>query len=61
MKITNNSPQWLKNLARDNLKRQIELRNRQHRADAKDHDIYLWLLHNEEYKRKNGLNWYKIR
>ena len=55
MKITDNCPQWLKNLARENLKRQIELRNRQHRADAKDHDIYLWLLHNEEYKRKNGL------
>ena len=55
MRITDSSPQWLKNLAKDNLKREIELRNRQHKADAKDHDICLWSLHNEEYKRKNGL------
>ena len=55
MRITDNSAQWLKNLANDNLKREIELRNRQHKANAKDHDICLWLLHNEEYKRKNGL------
>ena len=55
MEVTQNSPQWLKDLARDNLKRQIELKNRQHKADAKDHDICLWKLHDEEYKRKNGL------
>ena len=55
MIITDNSPQWLKDLAKHNLKREIELRNRQHKADAKDHDICSWLLHNEEYKRKNGL------
>ena len=55
MEITENSPQWLKDLARDNLKRVIELRNRQDKADAKDHDICLWLLHDEEYQRKNGL------
>ena len=46
MRITDNSAQWLN---------KIELRNRQHKANAKDHDICLWLLHNEEYKRKNGL------
>ena len=55
MEITDSSPKWLKKLARDNLKREIEFRNRQHKADAKDHDICLWLLHNEKYQRKNGL------
>ena len=55
MRITENSPQWLKDLARNNFKRRIELVNRQDKADAKDHDICLWLLHNEHYKRRNGL------
>ena len=31
------------------------MRKRQHKANAKDHDICLWLLHNDEYKRKHGL------
>ena len=48
-------PQWLKDLAKDNLKREIELRNRQHKPNSKDHDICLWLLHNRECKRKHGL------
>ena len=39
-------PQWLKDSARDNLKREIELCNRQHKSNPKDHDICLWLLHN---------------
>ena len=56
MRITKNSPQWLKDLAKDNLEREIEMRNRQHKSNAKDHDICLWLLHNEEYKQKYGLN-----
>ena len=46
---------WLRDLAKDNLRREIELRNRQHKRNPKDYDICLWLLHNEEYKRKNGL------
>ena len=29
--------------------------NRQHKSNPKDHDICLWLLYNEEYKRKHGL------
>ena len=48
MRITENSPQWLRDLVKDNLRREVELRNRQH-------DIYLYLVHNEEYKIKNGL------
>ena len=48
-------PQWLKDLARDNLKREVKLRNRQLKSNPKDHDICLWLLYNEEYKRKHGL------
>ena len=52
MRITENSPEWLRDLAKDNLRREIELHNRQHKADAKDHHTCLWLLHNEEYKRK---------
>ena len=44
-------PQWLKNLARDNLKREIEMYNRQHKSNPRDHDKCLWLLHNEEYKQ----------
>ena len=55
MEITENSPQWLKDLGRDNLKREKELRKRQRNADTKNHDICLWLLHNEEYLRKNRL------
>ena len=55
MEVTDNSPQWLKDLPKNNLRKEIELRNRQHKEDAKDHDICLWLLQNEEYKRKNGL------
>ena len=55
MRITKNSPRWLRDLAKYNLRREIELHNRQHKSDAKDRDICLWLLHNEEYKRKNGL------
>ena len=55
MENTHNSPQWLKDLARDTLKKQIELKNRQRKADAKNHDICLWLLHDEEYQRKNNL------
>ena len=49
MEVTHNSSQWLKDLARDTVKRQIELKNRQHKADAKNHDICLSLLHDEEY------------
>ena len=45
----------VKDLPKDNLKTQTELKNRQHKADAKDNDICLWLLHNEEYKRRNNL------
>ena len=48
MRITENSPQWLRDLAKDNLRREVELHNRQH-------DICLYLVHDEEYKRKNGL------
>ena len=55
MRITENSPQWLRDLAKYNLRREIEMRNRQHKSNPKDHDICLWLLHNEEYKRKHGL------
>ena len=55
MRITDSSPQWLKDLAKDNLRREIEVRNRQHKSNAKDHDKCLWLLHNEVYKRRNGL------
>ena len=55
MRITENSPQWLRDLAKDNLRREVELRNRQHKADAKDHDICLYLIHNEKYRMKNGL------
>ena len=55
MRITENSPQWLGDLAKDNLRREIELHNRQHKADAKDRDICLRLLHNGEYRRENGL------
>ena len=45
----------VKNLAKDNFKRRIEEVNRQHKADAKDHDICLWFMFNEEYKRRNKL------
>ena len=31
------------------------MRNRQHKLNPKDHDICLWLLHNEECKTKHGL------
>ena len=55
MKVTNKSQQWLKDLAKNNAKRAIELYNRQHKADAKDHDIYLYLLHIEKYRKKYGL------
>ena len=55
MRITENSPQWLGDLAKDNLRREIKLHNRQHKADAKDRDICLRLLHNGEYRRENGL------
>ena len=55
MEVTHNSLQWLKNLAKYNFKRRIEEVNRQHKADAKDHDICLWLMFNEEYKRRNKL------
>ena len=55
MRITDSSTQWLKDLAKDNLKREIELRNRQHKLNAKHHDKCLWLLHNEVYKKRNGL------
>ena len=48
-------PQWLKDLARDNLKREIEMQNRKYKKDAKPHDICLYLIHNEEYKQKHGL------
>ena len=36
MRITKNSPQWLNDLAKDNLEREIEMRNRQHKSNAKD-------------------------
>ena len=52
MEVTDNSSKWLKDLAKDNMRRAIELYNRQHKADTKDHDICLHLLHNEEYQRK---------
>ena len=55
MRITENSPQWLRDLANDNLRREIEMRKRQRKSNLKDHDICLWLLHNEEYKQKHGL------
>ena len=55
MRITENSPQWLRDLAKDNLERETEMRNRQYKSNPKDHDICLWLLHNEEYKQKHGL------
>ena len=48
-------PQWLKDLARDNLKREIEIQNRKYKKDAKPHDICLHLIHNEKYKHKQGL------
>ena len=54
MRITENSPQWLRDLAKDKLRREIEMHNRQHKSNPKDHDIGLWLLHNEEYKQKHG-------
>ena len=31
------------------------MHNREHKSNPKDHDICLWLLSNEEYKRKHGL------
>ena len=31
------------------------MRKRQRKSNLKDHDICLWLLHNEEYKQKHGL------
>ena len=52
MRTTDNSPKWLKDLAKDNMRKAIELYNRQHKADSKNYDICLHLLHNEEYKRK---------
>ena len=55
MRITENSTQWLRDLAKDNLRREIEMRKRQRKSNLKDHDICLWLLHNEEYKQKHGL------
>ena len=55
MRITENSPQWLRHLAKDNLEKEVEMRNRQHKSNPKDHDICLWLLHNEEYEQENGL------
>ena len=48
-------PQQLKDLARDNLKREIEMKNREYQKDAKPHDICLYLIHNEKYKQKHGL------
>ena len=54
MRITENSPQWLRDLAKDKLRREIEMHNRQHKSNPKHHDICLWLLHNEEYKQKHG-------
>ena len=32
-------PQWLKDLERDNLKREIEMQNRRCKKDAKPHDM----------------------
>ena len=55
MRITENSPQWLRDLAKDNLRRETEIRNRQYKPNPKDHDLCLWLFHNEEYKRRYGL------
>ena len=55
MRIAENSPQWLRDLTKDNLRRKIEMRNKQHKSNPKDHDICLWLLYNQEYKRKHGL------
>ena len=55
MEVTHNSLQWLKNLAKYNFKRRIEEVNRQHKVDAKDHDICLQLMFNEEYKTRNKL------
>ena len=55
MRITENSPQWLRDLAKDNLGREIKMHNREHKSNAKDHDIYLWLLHNEEYNKNMDL------
>ena len=48
-------PQWLKDLARDNLIREIEIQNRRCKKDAKPHDICLYLIHNKKYKQKHGL------
>lgn len=45
----------VKDLPKDNLKTQTELKNRQHKADAIDRDICLWLLHSDCYKQKHGL------
>ena len=53
--VTKNLPQWLRDLAKVNLRREIKLRNRQHKSNPKDRDICLWLLYNEEYKQKYGL------
>ena len=47
--------QWLKDLARDNLKRETEMQNRRCKKDAKPHDIYLYLIHNKRYKQKHEL------
>ena len=47
MRITENLLQWLRDLAKDNLRREIEMRNRQHKSNPKDDDICLWLLHND--------------
>ena len=55
MRITENLLQWLRDLAKDNLRREIEMRNRQHKSNPKDDHICLWLLHNEKYKQKHGL------
>ena len=55
MRITENSPQWLRDLAKDNFGRETEMRNRQHKSNPKDHAICLRLLHNEEYKQKHAL------
>ena len=55
MRITENLPQQLRYLAKDNLRREIELCNRQHKSSAEDHDICLWLLHNDEQQQKDGL------
>ena len=35
MEVTDNSSKWLKDLAKDNMRRATELYNRQHKADKR--------------------------